>query len=261
MEKIEKNNKILILPDIHGRKFWLEPCFHEEEFDKIVFLGDYVDPYTSIEGITKAEALDNFKEILKFKDKTGEKTIMLLGNHDLSYIERSMPKCRYDYENGEEISALFEDYQESLNIGYECMMNGKHYIFTHCGIEMDWLYYSNLDGSIEEDKLSIVSLINKLYHTDRETALGALGCISYYRGGCDTYSSCVWGDVREFDNYMRHHDNKPIDNAYQIFGHTMLETPIICDKYACIDAKQAFILEDNKLRQYDYVDNEETQEI
>ena len=37
--------KILVLPDIHGRKFWEEPCKHIEDYDKIVFLGDYMDPY------------------------------------------------------------------------------------------------------------------------------------------------------------------------------------------------------------------------
>ena len=37
--------KILIIPDIHGRDFWVEPCSHIDEFDKVIFLGDYHDPY------------------------------------------------------------------------------------------------------------------------------------------------------------------------------------------------------------------------
>ena len=37
--------KILIIPDIHGRSFWIEPCSHIDEFDKVIFLGDYHDPY------------------------------------------------------------------------------------------------------------------------------------------------------------------------------------------------------------------------
>ena len=37
--------KILCIPDVHGRDFWIEPCSHINEFDKIIFLGDYHDPY------------------------------------------------------------------------------------------------------------------------------------------------------------------------------------------------------------------------
>ena len=37
--------KILVLPDIHGRHFWKEPCNNIETYDKVVFLGDYLDPY------------------------------------------------------------------------------------------------------------------------------------------------------------------------------------------------------------------------
>ena len=35
--------KILITSDIHGRSFWKEPCNNWE--GKIIFLGDYHDPY------------------------------------------------------------------------------------------------------------------------------------------------------------------------------------------------------------------------
>ena len=35
--------KILIIPDVHGRNFWKEPCNNWK--GKIVFLGDYHDPY------------------------------------------------------------------------------------------------------------------------------------------------------------------------------------------------------------------------
>lgn len=38
-------NKLLILPDIHGRVFWKEPCQNIEDYDKVIFLGDYLDPY------------------------------------------------------------------------------------------------------------------------------------------------------------------------------------------------------------------------
>ena len=53
--------KILILPDIHGRTFWKKPCENPKEFDLIIFLGDYLDPYESIDGITKEEAYNIYQ--------------------------------------------------------------------------------------------------------------------------------------------------------------------------------------------------------
>ena len=34
---------ILVYPDIHGRKFWKR--VKEFDFERIIFLGDYLDPY------------------------------------------------------------------------------------------------------------------------------------------------------------------------------------------------------------------------
>lgn len=48
--------KILIIPDLHGRSFWKEPCNNWK--DKIIFLGDYHDPYGEPD---KAISLANLK--------------------------------------------------------------------------------------------------------------------------------------------------------------------------------------------------------
>ena len=37
--------KVLVVPDVHGRLFWKEPVErYLEEVDRVVFLGDYLDP-------------------------------------------------------------------------------------------------------------------------------------------------------------------------------------------------------------------------
>lgn len=76
------NNKLLILPDIHARKFWKEPCKDIGNYEKVVFLGDYLDPY-GFEGITVEDAIENFNEIIDFKKKNSEKVVILLGNHKI----------------------------------------------------------------------------------------------------------------------------------------------------------------------------------
>jgi predicted phosphodiesterase len=75
-------SKILIVPDVHGRKFWHKAEELINEVDKIIFLGDYLDPYFW-EGITFETAMIEFKNILSFKQKNPEKVILLTGNHDI----------------------------------------------------------------------------------------------------------------------------------------------------------------------------------
>lgn len=38
--------RILVVPDVHGRTFWKKPVNkYIDQVDRIVFLGDYLDPY------------------------------------------------------------------------------------------------------------------------------------------------------------------------------------------------------------------------
>ena len=70
------NKKILIIPDVHGRPFW-KKAIKTGDYEKIVFLGDYTDPY-EMEGITNREALKNFKSIIAFKQQKPEKVVLLV---------------------------------------------------------------------------------------------------------------------------------------------------------------------------------------
>ena len=73
--------KMLILPDIHARPFWKDAGErHSDDVSKIVFLGDYLDPYPW-EGFTRKDAIRNFQEIIDFKTENKDKVILLLGNH------------------------------------------------------------------------------------------------------------------------------------------------------------------------------------
>ena len=77
--------KILIIGDVHGRQFWKIPCLdHADEFEKIVFLGDYLSPYP-YEEITNKKAIDVFKEIIEFKKENLKKVVLLMGNHKVNF--------------------------------------------------------------------------------------------------------------------------------------------------------------------------------
>lgn len=72
--------KIIVNPDIHCRNFWEESTKNIEEVDKIIFLGDYFDPY-DFEKLTVETGIENFKKIIKIKEKYVNKIVLLLGNH------------------------------------------------------------------------------------------------------------------------------------------------------------------------------------
>lgn len=72
--------KLLIIGDVHGRDFWIEPCSHIDEFDKVIFLGDYHDPYPfQVSQDTSRHRLRD--ELLPFVLEHKDKVICLYGNH------------------------------------------------------------------------------------------------------------------------------------------------------------------------------------
>jgi len=72
---------ILCIGDLHGRTFWKKAVEDNiDKVDKIIFIGDYLDPYP-FEGITRKDAIRNFQEVIEFKRGSPEKVTLLLGNH------------------------------------------------------------------------------------------------------------------------------------------------------------------------------------
>lgn len=102
-------NKILIIPDVHGRTFWKYAIDNIDKYDKVIFLGDYLDPYFW-EVISFDFAISNFKEIIKFKRDNMDKVILLKGNHDWHYISLQFMNCsRLNYGKRSEMNQLFQD--------------------------------------------------------------------------------------------------------------------------------------------------------
>lgn len=213
-------NKTLIIPDVHGRTFWNKAKELIDNVDKVVFLGDYLDPYF-YEGITKGEAIENFKEILKFKEEYNDKVILLLGNHDCAYYYDFGSASRYDYDNGDFIKKLFKENGDKFQLWYK---EGK-YLFTHAGITNDWLfhYFNNCN-------------IDQFLELPEEKIVPYLWICGMIRGGDSHNGSMVWHDVRESDLEPTY---------YQIFGHTQLEEPAITDQYACLDGRKCFLLDES----------------
>lgn len=238
---ILNENEVLIIPDVHGRSFWKEPCNNWR--GDIVFLGDYHDPYyypydsESGTNISPKTSLKNLKDLVKFYEEaniSNRTIIFLIGNHDLSYLSKHNT-CRYDYIQHEEVEECLNElplqfYVEFWN-KYE--IPTKKYLFSHAGITPDWL-----------DKYSLnLKNLNTLSYNDK-----ALDDVPYSRGGDSYTGSCVW--ISEEDYKLSDH----LPEYYQIFGHTWggRTEPVIKEDYAMLDCCKPFILNmvTGKIREY-----------
>ena len=236
--------KILIIPDIHGRDFWKKPCEDMSQWDKVVFLGDYVDPY---EGeASQADVIPNLQEIISLKEVYKDKVILLWGNHDLFYWCKPYREhldywSRHDYKRHDEIEKLFLQHNDLFQFAWEY----DKYLFTHAGVTNGFAKLM-----VEEYDNVTATVINDFYSKPENQML--LAMCSYYRGGYDKFSSIVWADIRE------HYGKTPIDalkDYYQIFGHTYLAQPIITKYFAMLDTGGGWNYIENKILK-DSNDNE-----
>lgn len=216
MNKETGNTKLIIVPDVHGREFWIDAHLYDCD---IVFLGDYLDPYPQ-EFISKEEALDNFMHILGFANGR-DNVHLLLGNHDLCYIlGRKICDDRCDDKNYKQIRKLFKANENRFDLAYNYSVAGKQFFISHAGITHNW-YMQHRDifsGSYQQTLDA--DLINSLYHTRQLD--GILGEVGYARGG-NKHGSIVWADFSEhWDGKQHVGENLKI----QIFGHTHYRKPV-----------------------------------
>lgn len=231
-------SNILIFPDIHGRTFWENPlndAISKDIINEIVFLGDYFDPYYD-EGITVEDSITNFKHLIEvlnsIKDKV--KISMLIGNHDLHYINDTFYKygggSRFSKAYSKEIKELLLNCPFNLTLSYETNVNGDKVLFTHAGVSKEWEERHFPNG------VTVDGLNNLLNDSNGAKALSEVG---YERWGEFDGGSIVWNDV---DNkYISKYCTNGYD--YEIFGHSQqLQDPVITDKFAMLDCRKAFLL-------------------
>ena len=217
--------KILVVPDIHGRDFWIEPC--QKWQGSIVFLGDYHDPYPF--QVSKDNSLKNLEKLVNFVTVNKDRCICLEGNHDYPYLTYANNGCRFDRLH----SNAVREYLTELKLQVALIQD--NIVFSHAGITPAWCNSSGYD--FEE--------IPSMLITDSH-----LGEVSWYRGGLNTHGSPLWCDICEYA------DSSHYPVYYQIFGHSQQEkNPVIEEDYACLDCRQCFIIDTikNTILQWDQI--------
>lgn len=241
--------KILVIPDIHGRDFWKEPIKYKNQFDHIIFLGDYFDPYPQ-ENITPKDAIDNFDELINSFtiEDLEDKVEFLIGNHDAHYIIPECPKAtRYSIKYSKDISDRLIHLQniEQLVINTWITQNTTTYLFTHAGINYSW--YKKYP-SICNNKFPGVLEWRREVESEFWTDICQIG---YCRGGeYGITGGPLWSDIVEMLGSPKFTD------YYQIFGHSQCSNPIFSkpikdnEQFACLDCKKSFIIEDNNILEF-----------
>lgn len=263
-----KEIKYLVIPDVHGRDFWIEPVKYilENTDAKIIFLGDYTDPYLqefqetygykinedgwiSSEDAPKVgtlleDTVEMFKSIIELKKNNPDRFTLLLGNHDCGYaISPYICSTRRDKVRYRSISKLFSENRELFQLADEAYINDKHFIFSHAGINKDYARYCFEDEVNEEN---VVRLFNEKYFEDNYGIMDTLGMYSRLRGKWGGYwGSLVWADAREWFDGQMDYDVKNEAYGFSVVGHTHLTTYKITDNMAFLDTEQAFIINSN----------------
>lgn len=231
------STQILVIPDVHGRTFWKEAIVKYPDLP-VVFLGDYLDPY-AYENITQEDALANFKEILAFKQANMDKVTLLIGNHEIHYIDTYYKFGRKDTLNAEYIHQLLLEHLPLFSIASQAVLNDKTFLFTHAGIVGPW--WNKYFPDTPTDATSICNALNgKMENMETFGAFidDALMEISKMRRGEAEAGSCVWADLDE-------HKKKSafLNGIYQVFGHTQLKRkPVIKKTFADLDCRKAFLI-------------------
>lgn len=253
-------NRILVVPDVHGRTFWKEPVYnHIDDVDQIVFLGDYLDPYRDEgEEYTQEGVYENFMEIIRLKHDQPDKVVLLKGNHDQHYSSRrfyeSARGSRCDKLNWEKYHRLFNQNMDLFQLAYLEIVNGIPYVFTHAGLTVYWLNKVNSqiwrlsDRDISIANQDVIDRINQLDDDGLgQEMLSVIGKSRSLFGGEKT-GSVLWADI---DEHPMLYPPKVygMNQVFQVFGHTRLDVTmtdmIITDHIAMIDSQQCFLIDGN----------------
>lgn len=231
---------MIIIPDVHGRDFWMKPVEEKLGKEHIIFLGDYLDHYEG-EWVRREDVFPRFEMILKLKKENPDDVTLLLGNHDLHYVDRRLEGGRYDILNARRNKAVFLENAGLFQMAYEKVVGGTRLLFTHAGVQAAWLAKHRETLDIEHSA-DIADCLNRMWldETRRPELLAALNDVPYSRWGRCRYGSPIWNDVDDFTE-----GKEELPGYVQIFGHSQQENaPVITDYYACLDCRRAFVLTD-----------------
>jgi predicted MPP superfamily phosphohydrolase len=240
--------KTIVLGDTHGRSNWKLAIYQEEPIDRLIFIGDYFDSY-DIPGV---EQIDNFKNIIKYKEDNPQvEVVMLIGNHDHHYF----PEIGYTGTSGYQhriapsITQVIDENRHHLQMAY----GFDNYLFTHAGVSP--VFMDQVFGKDDWSKESVVVDLNELFRY-KPKAFEFNGFDAY---GDNSTQTPIWIRPRSLMSSNKKHEKGLKKDYIQVVGHTHMKRidlkgsdQFTGGRYYFIDTMDTsgdyLIIEDNKLR-------------
>ncbi len=191
------NKNTIIIGDIHGLGYWREIVKQHSDC-RVVFMGDYLDPYYPI---SRTELLANLEAIIELKRQRGDEVILLLGNHDLHYFTSDMEPCmRFDFDIAEQASTLFRNNFELFRYAHQ----QGNALFTHAGISDFW-FKNDFKGDPSRD------IADQLNHPTAEQVASLCRIGESDGGEAGAVGGIFWTSREELAN--------PLHGYKQFVGH------------------------------------------
>jgi len=199
--------KTIVLGDIHGRSNW-KLAVHQDNPDRVIFIGDYFDSFD----ISLSEQLANFLDIVEYKKSSGKEVVMLIGNHDHHYFPEigDTGTSGYQRMGKYQIETVIDLAREYLQMAYQM----DEFLFTHAGVSsvfMDETFGPN-GWKVE----TIVDDLNEMF-IHRPGVFSFNGLNPY---GDDEYQTPIW--IRP-KSLMRANRNTLRTRFIQVVGHTQVK--------------------------------------
>ncbi len=202
--------KLITVGDIHGRQYWKE--IDPAKYDKIIFVGDYVDQFPPMSDV---EIESNLLEIIELKKNNPDKVILLLGNHDIQYLfwNEGYGCSGYRPTMANNLHAIFKHHKDLFQIAYQI----ENYIWTHAGISNGWYDYNKKEIIDIQERFDCKNLADTFNHMLWLNENRLLHQIGRKRGGMYLNGGITWADRDETKNdYLVGYN--------QIVGHTPIQT-------------------------------------
>jgi predicted MPP superfamily phosphohydrolase len=240
--------KTLCIGDLHGRSDWKLAIYQEGHIDRVIFMGDYFDSF-NIPGI---EQIDNFKQIIKYKENNPQvEVVMLIGNHCHHYY----PEVGYTGTSGFQrgiapnIMQVVDENRHHLQMAY----GFGEYLFTHAGVSP--IFMDQVFGENDWSKESVVVDLNELFRY-KPKSFDFNGLESTGDNACQTP---IWIRPRSLMHANKTHPKGLKRDYIQIVGHTQMKRldlegsdRFTGGRYYFIDTMdtsgQYLVIEDGKLR-------------
>ena len=204
--------KVLFTGDIHNKLYVLdkiEKLDKKYNFDKILFMGDYIDNWDS-DNHTSLKVLD---KVFNLKKENMNKYVLLIGNHERSYLGYPC-SGHIDYLEDAVTSKLTENI-DLLDFYFQIKIKNEDFICTHAGLTNE--YIDEYLGGKDKYKKTLND-----WNKNKLKNLHNLNVTSFYRGGRGRVGSFVWADKKELFNEF--FSKEQYYAPYQIIGHTPQKT-------------------------------------